>query len=639
MYQIDIFQNHLKLIIPEIFLLTGIIILLVYAVIYNAMAYYKFPILTSVIGWLSIHVLAITILLITNQNASIPFSTTSFASAVILNNVLIIDAFSIIIKIIILLSALASIMISLDYIKKQKINSFEYMILILFSTWSMLFIVSSYDLISMYLAIELQSLAFYVLASFRRNDEFSTEAGLKYFILGALSSGLLLFGESILYGFTGITNFEEFAKFSTLTSKNVQALYKDSDWLAFSDYIFVPTNAIIIGLLFILVACLFKLSAAPFHMWTPDVYEGAPTSVTAFFAITPKIAILALLLRLCLYTFFDFLMTWQYIIIFSAVSSILIGTFGALNQNKIKRLFAYSSIAHVGYILIGFATASIQGIQAVLIYIILYIPILVGTFSAILTMSKYNFKMQAEDNLAYEKSLNPIITSTSFIFGISKTNLNKKISNASTWCYNSATGTNANLSTCTATILEGPWEKERLRLKASYPIWNTYDSIHDRFLTQSRRNCTNIGAFTKIKKKESFIKYITDLASLGTANRLLAITVAILLFSNAGVPPLAGFYGKVNVFLVAVESSMYFLAIFGVLLSVIGAFYSIRLVKIIYFHGLKYGIQANTWTWYTQINKLSSVILGITLLFTLFFFLFPSFLFTWTHLGALSLCL
>lgn len=213
-------------------------------------------------------------------------------------------------KTIILLSALSSILISLDYIKSQRLNSFEYIILILFSTLSMLLIVSSYDLISMYLAIELQSLSFYVIAAFQRSpqcgqNEFSTEAGLKYFILGALSSGLLLFGESIVYGFTGITNFEELTKlftFDTVAAHAGPLPFPEMDMLRQG-----TAMPLIIGLLFILAAFLFKISAVPFHMWAPDVYEGAPTSVTAFFAITPKIAVLSLLLRLCLYTFYDFI--------------------------------------------------------------------------------------------------------------------------------------------------------------------------------------------------------------------------------------------------------------------------------------------------------------------------------------------
>ena len=290
MNPIDIFQIHFKMVFPELFFLFGITIILLYGVIYSPLKEYKFPIRagfhaipegsrgTSPIirstGYLSIQTLFFVILLIANQNIL-------YTSIVIFNNVLILDDFTKIIKIIILLSALASILISFDYLKGQKINSFEYLILILISTLSMLFLVSSYDLISLYLAIELQSLSFYVLAAFQRNNEFSTEAGLKYFILGALSSGFLLFGESILYGFTGITNFEELTKLFTSTHFNNTSEQIMNNAVSNGDsYLFLgnetfditqlsiynSTNAIIIGLLFMLVAFLFKIGAAPFHM-------------------------------------------------------------------------------------------------------------------------------------------------------------------------------------------------------------------------------------------------------------------------------------------------------------------------------------------------------------------------------------
>lgn len=261
---------------------------------------------------------------------------------------LILDDFALLCKTIILLSALSSILIASDYIKGQKINSFEYIILILFSTLAMTLVVSSYDLISMYLAIELQSLSFYVIAAFQRNDEFSTEAGLKYFILGALSSGLLLVGESIVYGFTGITNFEELPTLlasGPLTFPLLSEMAQPEAYSAIEPIsslrggepdasspiwvmanMFPYENGVRMGLLFMLVAFLFKIGAVPFHMWTPDVYEGAPTSVTAFFAITPKIAIFGLLSRLCLHTFYDLIASWQQIILVCALLSMFIGT-------------------------------------------------------------------------------------------------------------------------------------------------------------------------------------------------------------------------------------------------------------------------------------------------------------------------
>ena len=309
---------------------------------------------------------------------------------ILFGNVLILDDLTLLIKIVVLLSALSSILIALDYIKGQKINSFEYIILILFSTLAMTFIVSSYDLISMYLAIELQSLSFYVIAAFQRNNEFSAEAGLKYFILGALSSGLLLFGESIVYGFTGITNFEELSKLFTFDSLTFDVSFCSStaqlNASPMAD-MFSYANGVRMGLLFMLVAFLFKIGAVPFHMWTPDVYEGAPSSVTAFFAITPKIAILALLLRLCLHTFYDLIASWQQIILACALLSMFIGTLGAINQNKIKRLFAYSSMAHVGYLLIGLGTGTIAATESLLVYIIIYILMIINIFGIILVLS------------------------------------------------------------------------------------------------------------------------------------------------------------------------------------------------------------------------------------------------------------
>jgi proton-translocating NADH-quinone oxidoreductase chain N len=388
MEHFDIFQNHFKTLIPELFFISSTFVLLLYGVIYNPSAYYKFPILTKPIGWLAIQTLFITVLLLVNHQTE--------ASSVILNNVLINDDFTLVIKTIILLSALSSILISLDYMgtKNQKINSFELILLILFSTLGMLFIISSYDLITMYLAIELQSLSFYVIAAFQRNNEFSTEAGLKYFILGALSSGILLFGESILYGFTGITNFEELCKLFTASKNPVNETFiADASYQLYPEWIdkIAPSSAAVLGLFFILIAFLFKIGAVPFHMWTPDVYEGAPTSVTAFFAITPKIAIIALMLRLTIYTFYDLIEAWQLIIVICAFLSMFVGTFGAINQNKIKRLFAYSSIAHVGYLLIALSTGTIESIESLLVYIIIYILMIINVFGILLVMAKEDF--------------------------------------------------------------------------------------------------------------------------------------------------------------------------------------------------------------------------------------------------------
>ena len=275
-------------------------------------------------------------------------------------------------KILVLIAAFLSISISLQYIKEESMNSFEYMVLILISTLSMLFLISAGDFISMYLAIELQSLCFYVMAALKRDSEFSTEAGVKYFLLGAFSSGILLFGCSLIYGFTGVTNFSELATIFTSGGENLLPLFSS-------------LRACELGILFILVAFLFKLTAVPFHMWAPDVYEGAPTAVTAFFSIVPKTAILAVFIRLFFSSFYDLLFSWQAVLIFSSLASMLAGALAALSQNKIKRLLAFSSIAHVGYLLVGFCCGTVEGLQALLIYLVVYIVMTTSLFAVILS--------------------------------------------------------------------------------------------------------------------------------------------------------------------------------------------------------------------------------------------------------------
>ncbi len=689
----DIFQNNFKFILPELFFVSAILIILIYGTLYNASAYYKYPILTHSIGYLSIQSLLITLFLIINSPSA------GSLSVVIFNNVLIIDDFTIFVKTIVLLGALATILISFNYTLNQKMSARinEYMVLILFSTLSMLLVISSFDLISMYLAIELQSLSFYVLAAFQRNNEFSTEAGLKYFILGAFTSGLLLFGESLIYGFTGLTNFEELTKLLAVLPEttNILSLTTNSvEGLNILNLMYI--EVVHIGLFFIIIAFLFKISAVPFHLWTPDVYEGAPTSVTAFFSITPKIAILALLLRLCMYTFYDLIEAWQNIIIFSAFLSMFIGTLGAINQNKIKRLFAYSSIAHVGYLLISLATGTIESIEALLIYAVLYVLVITNTFSIILVMSKENFNINETENIQYinyQPTLNYI------------NNITETYNNVSNYSYNNIKNTpineieehinqknnNAtknipnlphNLSFFKSKINEVWGEQDntiateqlekQYKTKRNYasliqgnPLWNPYHSSKQikikNILKQENKNNINIEQkqnnnylnyfktsdiipnnqiiqFNDIgpkEKKNNYIKHITDLSSLAKTNPILALTAATVFFSNAGIPPLAGFYGKLNVFLTAVENSMYFLALSGILCSVIGTFYSIRLVKIIYFHS----ISNTNWHFYQPISKENAIVLAITFFFTIFFFLAPSFLFITAHSAALSLCL
>jgi proton-translocating NADH-quinone oxidoreductase chain N len=492
------FLNDFKAVIPEMFCVTSILGLLVYGVVYSTSSSYGYPILSRNVTWLSILTLVITALLVANH---------SYQDAAIFQNTLIVDHFTQFVKVVVLLSAAAALLVSLDYLRLQQINSFEYGILISLATLGMILLVSSYDLISMYLAIELQSLCLYVLAALKRNSEFSTEAGLKYFILGAFSSGILLFGSSLVYGFTGMTNFEDLAKLFT-ASNSIES---------------IQTAGALIGLLLIAVGLLFKVYAVPFHVWVPDVYEGSPTIVTTYFAITPSLSVLAVFLRLFLSTFYDFLDYWQQILVFCSIASMIVATFAALSQKKIKRLLAYSAIGHSGYMLIGFASGTPDGVQAILLYSVIYIMMTLGMFTFLL-------------------------------------------------------------------------------------------ATRDLF-------------------KSEQIKYLSDMNVLFRTNPVLALSVALILFSLAGIPPLAGFIGKLYVFFAAIKVSMYFIVLVGVITSVIGTVYYLRLIQIMYFD------KAKTLVTYQPIDKIKSIVLAVTCFFLVFFIFYPSPLMIMTHKAALYLCL
>jgi len=498
----ELFINDFKVIFPELFLIIATIVLLIYGVIYSTKRSEngtKPAILIRNTTWLGLITIIITGLLIINN----PIKNTIF-----FYNCLVIDELSTLLKILVLVSTAVSIIISLEYFKQEKINSFEIIILILLSCSSMLLMLSSYDFISMYLTIELQSLSFYVLAASKRDSEFSTEAGLKYFILGAFSSGILLFGCSMVYGFTGITNFEELAKIFC----NIECLQSD-----------LPV--VKLGILFLAVGFLFKLTAVPFHMWAPDVYEGAPTFITAFFAITPKIAILGLFLKLFLFSFYDFLFPWQQIILICSVSSMILASLAALSQRKIKRLLAYSSIGHMGYILMGVSCGSLEGIQAVIIYLVVYVIMTMNVFASVLSLRS-----------------------------------NKAV-------------------------------------------------------------------------------FITDLRLLSKTNPMLAINLTLVLFSMAGIPPLAGFCSKFYLFFTALGSSLYITALIGVLTSVISCFYYIRLVKIMYFENDARVSPCVGRLAYEPMDREKSLIIAITFFFVLFFFIYPYPLFLVSHKVALSFML
>ncbi len=412
--------------------------------------------------------------------------STNFAS---FDNFFSNNSFTKFFKILTTLGAAASLIISKNYFIDTKINRFEIPILLLFSTLGMMIMISSKNLMIMYLAIELQSLSLYVVASIKRNSIESAESGVKYFILGALSSGILLYGFSLIYGFTGQTSFDGIA-------------------LSLSQLDILPIG-LIFGLVFVLVGLAFKISAVPFHMWTPDVYEGAPTSITAFFAIVPKLAATALIFRFCLEPFNNFHFEWKQVIFFLSVASMFLGAIAAIAQKSIKRLLAYSSIGHVGYVLIALVSASDQGLKSASIYMLIYLIMNIAVFSIILSL----------------------------------------------------------------------------------------------------------------KKSNSYVEKISELSGLSKSNPVISLCIAIIMLSMAGIPPFIGFFGKFYVFIAAVESQLYLLAVLGVLASVISAFYYLRIIKGMYFDD-----PTDLEVFEFTISSDAKVILTILMIIISFFILYPSLL-------------
>lgn len=362
----------------------------------------------------------------------------------------VVDTFARVMKVMALFGSAVAIVLSSHFMKRVKMARFEYPILVMLASVGMMMMISANDLISLYVGLELQSLSLYVVAAIDRDSARSSEAGLKYFVLGALSSGMLLYGSSLVYGFTGTTTFPEIAAALNASGSSL---------------------GLVFGLVFIIAGLAFKVSAVPFHMWTPDVYEGAPTPVTAFFAAAPKIAAMALFVRVMISPFAAVVQDWQQILVFVSIASMVLGAFAAIGQNNIKRLLAYSSIGHMGFALVGLAAGSQEGAQGVIVYMMIYLISTLGVFACVLAM----------------------------------------------------------------------------------------------------------------RRKGQHLEQVSDLAGLAHNNKALAFVFAMLMFSLAGIPPLAGFFGKYFVFLAAVKSGLYALAIIGVVTSVVGAYYYLRIVKIIYF--------------------------------------------------------
>ena len=307
------------------------------------------------------------------------------------------DGFGDYMKLLLLIGALLVLIMSHRYLELEQANRFEYSVLLLFATLGMMVMVSANDLISLYIGLELQSLALYVVAAIRRDNARSSEAGLKYFVLGALASGLLLYGMSMIYGFSGTTSFEALAEI--LAAPDTE-----------------PSLGLIVGLVFICAGLAFKVSAVPFHMWTPDVYEGAPTSVTAFFAVAPKIAAIALFTRVLMGPFHDLVDAWQQIIVFISIASMVLGAFAAIAQNNIKRLMAYSSIGHIGYALVGLAAGTPEGVSGVGAYMAIYLVMNVGTFACILSMRQNGRMVEGVNDLKGISRTNPLIALALLIF-------------------------------------------------------------------------------------------------------------------------------------------------------------------------------------------------------------------------------
>ncbi len=384
-------------------------------------------------------IIAAVMALVTNATGTVTFS-----------GMFIVNAFTGFAKVLVLLGAGFAMLLMLPWARHEGIARFELPVLMVFAVLGMMMMISANDLIALYVGLELQSLSLYVLAAFHRGSLRATEAGVKYFVLGALASGLLLYGSSLIYGFAGTTSFDGLADALSNAQENV---------------------GVIVGVVFVISGFAFKVSAVPFHMWTPDVYEGAPTPVTAFFSVAPKIAAMCLFLRVLVGPFDDLLFQWRQVLTVICVASMLWGAVAAIAQTNIKRLMAYSSIGHVGYALIGLVAATPEGARGMIYYMLIYLFMNVGTFAVILAM----------------------------------------------------------------------------------------------------------------RVKDRYVEGIDDLSGLSKTNPAIALALTILMFSMAGIPPLAGFFGKYFVFMAAIDAGLIPLAVIGVLSSVIGAYYYLRLIKIMYF--------------------------------------------------------
>ncbi len=470
---------HLDVALPELILAGGALVLLMLGVATRRER-------GELILWLALILLALAGIFVASGEGTTTLFHKSF----------IVDPFARTLKLLTLAGAAVALLMSVDYWRGAGGVRFEFPVLVLLATTGMLMMISANDLIALYVGLEQQSLALYVVAAFQRDSPRSSEAGLKYFVLGALSSGMLLYGASLVYGFTGSTGFDDIALAVQPSGANI---------------------GLIFGLVFLMAGFAFKISAVPFHMWTPDVYEGAPTPVTAFFAAAPKLAAMALTARVLITAFPAVTLEWRQIVVFLAIASMALGSFAAIGQTNIKRLMAYSSIGHMGYALVGLAAGTTEGVQGVIIYLAIYLAMTLGTFACILAM----------------------------------------------------------------------------------------------------------------RRDGRMVEDIDQLSGLSSTSPLMAFLLAMLLFSLAGVPPLAGFFAKFYVFLAAIHAGLYALAVIGVLLSVVGAYYYLRIVKIMYFDAPAERFE--------PMDTPLAAVLGVTGLFILLYFIYPAPLVAFAGAAAKSL--
>lgn len=470
----------LAIIAPELWLAVGAMVLLMVGVFSGRNA-------TTLVTGLAVALLVIAAISAYRINESVT----------VLNGAFVVDPFAKFMKLLALIGAAVTIAMSINFMRREQFEKFEYPILVLLATTGMMLMISASSMLTLYLGLELQSLALYVCAALNRESTRASEAGLKYFVLGALSSGMLLYGITLVYGYTGHITFAGIADAISTGERSV---------------------GLVFGLAFILAGLAFKISAVPFHMWTPDVYEGAPTPITAFFAAAPKIAAMALLVRVTMGAFEPITHDWQQIIVFISIASMILGAFAAIGQTNIKRLMAYSSIGHMGYALVGLAAGTQAGINGVILYMTIYMVMTLGTFAIIIAM----------------------------------------------------------------------------------------------------------------RRKEGMVEDISDLTGLGSRHPVIAIALTVFMFSLAGIPPLAGFFAKYFVFVAAIEAGLFALAVIGVLASVVGAYYYIRIIKVMWFDEAEGAISEK---FLPMANELK-LVLGVSCIFVTVFYLFAGPLFDLTTAAA-----